>query len=591
MIIELCWADLIECLIYGNQEARSDDVPEELIQIIRARILDYGRLSEKSRGEALQGLWRRMQRNENAEINEPAPETQDLPASNPQSQEIIEENVENDSQVQAELEVESTRADESPLVTKREDATEPKRPQVSKAIEPQLESAALNVPVTVLQGIGPRTAQNLSRLGLFTLRDMLYFFPRRYNDYTKLTPINRLRYGEIVTVIGTVKSINTRPVRSGKATLVEALVSDGSGTLRVNWFNSKYFARRLHEGMQVSLSGKVDQYLGRHVMTNPEMEPLEEQHLSTSRIVPVYPLTSQVTQNWLRKQMSQVTSYWAPRILDPIPEEICHSAGLMDLPTALLEVHFPESWDQLESAQDRLSFDEIFMLQLGVLRQKRAWQDRSADRFIPEPEWLQSQLSRLPFPLTTAQNRALEDILHDLASGRPMNRLIQGDVGSGKTVVAALSIASVTIQGAQSSLMAPTSILAEQHYRSMLQLLANESEQNEAEPPNSRLPLQSHEIRLMLGSTSDAEKQEIRSGLADGSIKLVIGTHALIEDPIEFSNLQLVIIDEQHRFGVDQRAQAACQRCQPALDRDDCHSDPALACINCIRGFGCHINR
>ncbi len=303
------------------------------------------------------------------------------------------------SQAQSELEVETSCDDENPLVSDRDDASEQRRPQVSKAVKPQLESAALNVPVTVLQGIGPRTAQNLKPPGIVDiLRDMLYFFPRRYNDYTKLTPINRLRYGEVVSVIGTVKSINTRPVRSGKATLVEALVSDGSGTLRVNWFNSKYFARRLHEGMQISLSGKVDQYLGRHVMTNPEMEPLEEQHLSTSRIVPVYPLTSQVTQNWLRKQMNQVTSYWAPRILDPIPEEICQSAGLMDLPTALLEVHFPESWDQLKSAQDRLSFDEIFMLQLGVLRQKRAWQDRSADRFIPEPEWLQSQIKPASIP-------------------------------------------------------------------------------------------------------------------------------------------------------------------------------------------------
>ena len=256
-------------------------------------------------------------------------------------------------------------------------------------------------------------------------------------------------------------------------------------------------------------------------------------------------------------------------------------ANLMDLPAALQQVHVPDSWEDLKAAQHRLAFDEIFYLQLGVLGQKRAWQERQARVFTVEDEWLDGQVERLPYTLTGAQQRTLKDLRHDLASGRPMNRLIQGDVGSGKTVVAALGIAIIVQHGAQAALMAPTSILAEQHYMNLLKLLCGQAqtvlqsvdvpsalqqgegqeltrqesespltEQQSIQPP----PLQSEQVRLMVGATPEAEKQEIRAGLADGSIKLVVGTHALIEEPVIFKDLQLAIVDEQHRFGVEQRA-------------------------------------
>ena len=176
------------------------------------------------------------------------------------------------------------------------------------------EPAALSAPVTVLQGVGPRLGNTLGRLGIHTLGDMLYYFPRRYDDYSKLTPINRLRYGEEVTVIGTIKSVSSRPLRSGKMQMVEAIVSDETAALRVYWFNQVWIAKRLRNGMPISLSGKIDQYMGRMVLNNPEWEPLDQQQLNTNRIVPVYSLTSNITQRWLRKMMNQVVGYWAPRV-------------------------------------------------------------------------------------------------------------------------------------------------------------------------------------------------------------------------------------------------------------------------------------
>jgi ATP-dependent DNA helicase RecG len=310
------------------------------------------------------------------------------------------------------------------------------------------------------------------------------------------------------------------------------------------------------------LSGKVEQYLGRLVMNNPEMEQLEQQQLHTNRIVPVYPLTANITQRWLRRLMNQVVTYWAPRVQDYLPLDLRKSADLFDLPRALLQVHFPDSWDDLNAARHRLAFDEIFMLQLGVLRQKRTWQNRTARVFELDPDWQQAQTNRLPFPLTGAQERVLADITHDLASGQPMNRLIQGDVGSGKTVVAALAIAAVTRTGSQAALMAPTSILAEQHYQSMLRLLCGvaapavgQVQENSTQMPTlaDSAILSPEAVRLMIGATPEVEKRAIREGLEKGAIKIVVGTHALIEDPVVFQDLQLAIVDEQHRFGVEQR--------------------------------------
>ncbi|GAP06791.1 ATP-dependent DNA helicase RecG [Anaerolinea thermolimosa] len=405
----------------------------------------------------------------------------------------------------------------------------------------------LNAPVTVIPGVSKQKAAILARLGLHTLEDVLYYFPRRYDDYSRMKPINRLTYGEEVTVLGTIVAVQTRPIRGGKSQLTEAVLSDGTGTLRLSWFNQPWREKALHQGDQVTVSGKLDMYLGRLVMNMPEVEELEKEHLHTSGIIPVYSLTSSISQKQLRSIIHEAVRFCAPRMEDYLPESIRLNLKLMDLGVALYQVHFPDSQDTLDQARWRLAFDEIFLLQLGVLRQKYTWKRVEARRFDTPSQWLEEQISRLPFPLTGAQRRALDEIARDLQSGRPMDRLLQGDVGSGKTVVAALGMAMVMRHGAQAALMAPTSILAEQHYRNLSRLLTAGDEHSPA-------LLSPEEIRLLVGDTRESEKEEIRTLLAEGKVKLVIGTHSLIEDPITFQDLQMVVIDEQHRFGVAQRA-------------------------------------
>lgn len=420
---------------------------------------------------------------------------------------------------------------------------------VRAATQNQAGLIGLTANLTVLSGIGPKTAQTLDQLGLRTLEDLLYYFPRRYDDYSQMKPINRLVYGDEVSVLANVKSVNTRNLHGGKRTMTEAVVEDGTGTLRITWFNQPWLEKSIRPNTQLVLSGKIEMYLGRLCMNNPDWEPIDQEHLHTNRIVPVYPLSAKVTQKSLRRMMHQTVSFWAPRIPDFLPHPIQDQGGLIDLNQALIQIHFPDTMDHLRSAQERLAFDEIFLLQLGVIRQKQAWQSNPAQKFSVTDEWLQKLYHHLPYPLTGAQLKAIADIRSDLDSGQPMNRLLQGDVGSGKTVVAAIAIATIAANGAQSAIMAPTSILADQHYRSLTSLMSTDNDSD-----SSLSIFEPGEIRLLLGDTPEAEKREIRAGLLDGSIKLVVGTHALIEGPIEFQRLQLAVIDEQHRFGVAQRS-------------------------------------
>jgi len=446
----------------------------------------------------------------------------------------------------------------APTPIKQTQASEQKAtPQIAK--EPpvrQFTPVGLDARLTVLQGIGPENYKKLSSLGLETLGDLLYYFPRRYDDYSKLKPINRIMVGDDLTVIGSVFSVNVRPIRNGKQKLVEVVVTDGTGFLRVTWFNQEWIGSRLHKDMQIVLSGHVDLYLGRPVINNPDWELLEQEHLNTNRIVPVYPLTAGITQKFVRRLMHQAIPFWAPRIEEFLPSQVLSAIQLPDLSHAILQIHFPDSQEQLQRAQNRLAFDEIFLLQLGVLRQKRSWKSATANTFSVAEDTLASFYATLPYTLTGAQHRAISEIRSDFESGKPMDRLLQGDVGSGKTIVAAIASLIINTNGAQSAFMAPTSILAEQHYRTLTRLLAN---------PEGHQLLKPEEISLLLGDTTESEKRAIRKGLEEGSIKLVVGTHALIEDTVQFANLQLIVIDEQHRFGVAQRAALRAKGSNPHL--------------------------
>ncbi|HUS85406.1 MAG TPA: DEAD/DEAH box helicase, partial [Anaerolineales bacterium] len=516
--------------------AKASSLPDSSIDLVVSRLRDYGRLSPNSRYESLQGLWNRLR-----EIH---PELADNLLIKPSTGDSLlpEETavIDSDSMETAETEkdVPATVIQESV-----EEVAEPPTADLEKKqSSPPSPPVALTAPLTTVQGIGPKSAKTLLKLGLEHLGDLLWHLPRRYDDYSQLETINRLWYGQDVTVIGTIEKIEMRAVRGGRMKLTEAVVSDGTGSLRVTWFNQPWIASKLKPGQGIVLSGKIDQYLGRLTMSSPEWEPLERHQLHTNRIVPVYPLTAGVSGKWLRRVIHSVVQRLASRIPDPIPAEIRQSAGLVPLSVALQQIHFPDDRDQLNKAQHRLAFGEMFLLQLGVLRQKQDWEQLVSEPLPVEDHWLDHFTNNLPYTLTDAQKGALDDIRKDMSSSKPMNRLLQGDVGSGKTVVAATAIGISAANKAQSAFMAPTSILADQHFQTLRELL----------PVAAKIPETS--IRLLIGATPEAEKNEIRQALEDGTIQVIIGTHALIEDPVNFKRLGLVIIDEQHRFGVEQRA-------------------------------------
>ncbi len=528
-------------------EATESGISDSIIQVVVTRLRDYPNLSTKSREDALGGLWNRL-KNEYPDLSKLAP---DFPsASTTEGQALPQPSAESIAeQPKDRPKTEVTPTADPGLQPEAVSPAPSKEPQIEKEkppepgpIQPIEPPVALVAPLTTFPGVGPKTARTLKKLNLESLGDLLWHFPRRYDDYSQLKTINRLWFGEEVTVIGTVEDINLRTVRGGKMKLIEAVIGDGTGSLRITWFNQPWIADKLKPGKGVVLSGKVDQYLGHLTMSSPEWEPLERIQLHTNRIVPVYPLTAGITGKWLRRVINSVVTRYATRVPDPIPQSVVESAQLIPLGLALQQVHFPDDWDMLGKAQDRLAFDEMFLLQLGVLEQKRDWLALETKPLPIEQERLGRFISSLPFELTQAQQRALQSVTQDLESSKPMNRLIEGDVGSGKTVIAAAAIAIAAENGVQSAVMAPTSILAEQHYSTLKDMLSKE------------IGVKQGGIRLLLGSTSNSEKDEIRAGLKDGSIQLVIGTHALIEGPVEFSQLGLAVIDEQHRFGVNQRA-------------------------------------
>lgn len=519
---------MVKMLDFWVPEARNEKIPEVTIQAVISCLNNYHALDEGGRSESLKNLWR--------QVNPGNTATFEAPQKTQSTKKYIHQekirNPEKDNQ---------THTPVKPTYQKHQSRSA-QQPGGKSSKTP----VALNASLTVLNGVGPGNAQKLAKLGLHTLEDMLYFFPRRYDDYSQLKPIHKLWYGDEVTVVGTVQSVISRKVRSGKMNIVEVIIEDGTGGLRLSWFNQPWLENRLKKGITISVSGKVDQYLGRLVMSNPDWEPVEVENLHTNRIVPVYPLTSQLTQKYLRGMVRQVVFYWSPKLTDHMPESILKKADLVDLGFALNQAHFPDSQEQLKSARERLAFDEIFFLQMGVYRQKRSWQEETARVYEVSDEWLKFWLKALPFTLTGAQDRAIADIRSDLKSGIPMNRLLQGDVGSGKTVIAAVAAAIINKAGAQAAIMAPTSILADQHYRNFSGMGTAPDENGESLKPD--------QIRLLVSDTSEKEKQEIREALASGYVKVLIGTHALLEDPVNFNDLQLAVIDEQHRFGVEQRA-------------------------------------
>ena len=416
---------------------------------------------------------------------------------------------------------------------------------------------SLDASITIIKGISTNLSARFGKLGVKTIRDLLYFFPSRHLDYSKMKTVSQLEEGHEETIVANVWEAKITMPGGRRST--EVIVGDETGNVRAMWFNNPYLAKTLTPNMKIVLSGRVRLFNGRFVFESPEWEPMEEGDLiHTGRLVPVYPLTEGLHQRQVRKLIKGVVDQWARQVPDFLPVEVKEHCRLIPLPQAIAQAHYPDNIDLKDRARVRLAFDELFLLQLGVLSKKRDWQESQPGTPIKiNQSLLESFLQSLPFKLTPAQQKVLQEILGDMQKSQAMSRLLQGEVGSGKTVVATAALLMAVADGYQTALMAPTEILAEQHFATIHKLLsATGSLQEEADHlyTYSGILPKPLTIALLIGATGAKTKRELHKRSANGEIDIVIGTHALIQQEVEFKHLGFVVVDEQHRFGVAQRS-------------------------------------
>lgn len=407
---------------------------------------------------------------------------------------------------------------------------------------------AFATPIKYVKGIGPRRGEALAEVGVLDARDLLWYLPRRYLDRSTITRIGSIQRGSPpVTIVAEVKSARQVDRGRGKSRY-ELRVADASGTITCVWFRSLGWIRKVFQpGERVAFHGKPQEYGGRFSLIHPDFDKLDAETaaLDTGRIIPLYAGGAAfdrvgINSRSLRRVIYQFIREHGLQIPEVLPEQVRTQYGLMEGRVALRAMHFPKSNVELRRAAHRLKFEELFFIQLMLARTRQSRSAVPGIRFGPPADFVRRFLDDvLPFELTSAQKSALADIAADLQRGEQMNRLLQGDVGSGKTVVAVSAMLHAHDSGFQSAFMAPTEILAEQHYQNLLQFL---------EP----LGL---EVRLITGSTSKKDRDEALAAIADGRVTVTVGTHALIEEGVVFSRLGLAVVDEQHRFGVMQRAQ------------------------------------
>ncbi|HVA92696.1 MAG TPA: ATP-dependent DNA helicase RecG [Chloroflexota bacterium] len=404
-------------------------------------------------------------------------------------------------------------------------------------------AASLDIEAAEALGSPARERQRLEQLGITTLRSALEYWPRDHYDYSAPVRINRMYPDMQVTLVGTLRSVDIRRTANRNLQIIEAKISDPTGLMSVTWFNQPYLLKTLkpREGEQVAVSGKVELKNGRLQLAPRDVEfPADEEAgTNTMRVVPIYPSSEGIAQRWLRKLIRRAVSAGGALITDPLPPEIRTRFGLPDRRAAVLQYHFPESLEERDRARNRLALDELLLIQLGMLQRKHEWQEEGEGRSIAaDPEVLSQFRASLPFTLTGAQDTSLAEILTDMSHPTPMSRLLQGDVGSGKTVVAAAALLLCARAGMQGTIMAPTEILAEQHARTLRALL---------EPHGVS-------VTLLTGSLTKAQRARAYLDAVEGRVQILVGTHALIQNDFKFNNLGLAIVDEQHRFGVAQRA-------------------------------------
>jgi len=402
----------------------------------------------------------------------------------------------------------------------------------------------LTTPVSEISRVGKTTASRLKKLGIETAEDLIFYYPFRWEDFSKISEIDQLQPGSTVTVRVKIQLIKNRRSPVKRKMLTEGLVADKTGSIKVIWFNQPFLTEVLEIGDEVYLSGKVDFDRYSLQLINPvyeKIKPRGDSPTHTARLVPIYSLTSNLTQ----KQIRFLIKFVLPAvklIQDWLPKEIIKQFDLLDLNLALNQIHFPSNHKSLANAVKRLKFDELFLFQLQIMLSKIEMNSSSAESIEFNESQTKKFVDDLPFRLTDDQRKAAWQIISDLQNHRPMNRLLEGEVGSGKTVVATIAMFNVALTGSQSVLMAPTEILASQHYQTINDLL---------QPAGITVALLTRSQRSI--NTKSTTKKKILDQIKSGEIKIIIGTHALIQEKVEFQNLVLSIIDEQHRFGVEQR--------------------------------------
>lgn len=410
----------------------------------------------------------------------------------------------------------------------------------------------LETPLSTIKGIGPRMLAPLTRLGLHTVRDLLWHFPARYDDFVGVVAISDLEEGSQATILATVDAIETRRSFKKKLTITQATLSDESGSVDVTWFNP-YISQQLAPGVSGYFAGKVASRDGVLTLTAPVFERARDagDQRHTGRLVPIYPETRGITSRGLRFLIMPLLQE-LEGITDPIPPEVAESAGYPTRIDALRSVHFPDSREEAETALERFIFEELFLLQLANALSKSELNTLAAPALTIDVEELKQMVAAVPFTLTQTQKAALWDVVRDIGKAHPMNRLVQGDVGSGKTVVSVLASHVAFRNGYQAALMAPTDILARQHFETLAK--AQRWLDGSGALPTVALLSGNHgEILYPEGLRADMKPAKIREGIAAGKIDIAVGTHALISGGTTFKKLGLVTIDEQHRFGVEQR--------------------------------------
>ena len=407
--------------------------------------------------------------------------------------------------------------------------------------------------VMYIKGVGPKVANLLNKLGIYTAKDLLFYFPKRHIDYSSRTFIRDLKDGMDSTVIGVIKSISAYNSKNNLG-IITVSVADETGIIKLNFFYAKAnrfmlerYKSQFIKGSNIIISGKskIDKYTGMYTIDKPEFQVLSGEfdsgkNLNLARIVPVYQLVEGLSIKTLRRAIFNALEQFEPVITNIVPSEIMQRNNLLDRFKALKQIHFPESEEDFEKARYTIVFEEFFLLQLklALLREENSKKYKSIPLKIKKNGLVQKFIKSLPFELTKGQNKALEEIMHDIASETPMQRLLQGDVGSGKTVVACAMLLSAVENGYQGALMAPTEILAQQHFNNFVSWLT---------------PL-GLSTALFTGTNSAKVRKKLETDLKNGQINIAIGTHALIQNNIEFQNLGAIVIDEQHRFGVKQRS-------------------------------------